>query len=628
MRFESFKVPAWRLYTLAGLLVGMLCVLGVSLGYRQLTHGGDYAERERLQNLRRILLPAPRGRILDREGRVLVENKPSWRVVLYLAELRRDFNLRYRQRLRTLRAQGTNPPADFDVQVRAEVVQDLVNTVNSLTGRAERVNAQALERHFRQRLLLPFPVVEDLSAQEFAVLLERLPPGSPLQLSASSYRHYPHGALAAHTLGYVNAAEVTLGDDEFGENLATFAYRGSRGAAGLEQAFEDRLQGTPGGEIWMVDHQGRQYKLVQSRAPKHGEDLVTSLDLDLQQVAEESLIGKTGAVVALNVRTGEVLTLATSPGYDANAFEHNRGAEIARMTEAGAWLNRGLQGLYPPGSTFKMITALASMRAGLLDGSTTHVCEGVHLVGGRLFPCHARFAHGEIGLVEALRASCNVFFYKEGLGVGADAIAAEARRFGLGEPTGIELPAETHRMLVPDRAWKRKVLDESWFAGDTANYSIGQGFLRVTPLQMCDFVAALARGETRTRPTILKLSAEDARKTRPGGGRIDLQPMSLALLKDGMELAVQRGTARYAQIPGLRIAGKTGTAQVEAPGGTLNMAWFVGFAPIEAPEIAVAVLIEGQELDVEFAGGRQAAPAARAVLERYFDKKPAEEAPR
>lgn len=616
MTQELHRAPRWRLIILGAAFAGMILLLTVSVGYRQLAKAGDYAERERLQNLRRILLPAPRGRILDREGRVLVDNQPAWRVVVYLAELRREFITTYRERTRALRAAGRPVPRGFDAEVRASVVQRYVDELNGITGRSERVDSAALERHFRQRLLLPFPVAVDLDAREFARLLEQIRPGSPLQLGAAARRTYPHGPLAAHVLGYVSAAEVTLESDEFGEDLATFAYRGTRGAAGLEQQFDEDLQGVPGGEIWMVDHQGRQFRLVQSRPPVAGGDVTVSLDLDLQAVAERALQGNVGAIVAQQVRTGEVLVLATSPGYDANAFETDRARTIAKMTEEGAWLNRALQGLYPPGSTFKLVTSLASLRAGSVDSGTTHACAGFHQVGGREFPCYGRKAHGEIGLVEALRVSCNVFFYKEGLALGVERIAEEARRFGFHEQTGIELPAEQSRMIVPDRAWKRQILDTAWFPGDTANLSIGQGYLRVTPLQMCDFISSVARGEARTRPTILRREKSLA----PGEG-LALPPMALALVKDGMELAVERGTARLAQLAGLRIAGKTGTAQVTAPGGTLNMAWFVGFAPVEQPEIAIAVVIEGRELDVEFAGGREAAPAARAVLERYFDKK-------
>jgi penicillin-binding protein 2 len=622
MSREIFRVPAWRLYTLAGVFVAMLCVLAGSLAWRQLAQRTDYAERERIQNMRRILQPAPRGRILDRNGRILVENAPQWRAVLYLAELRAEFNRARREELRRLRAAGETRAENFDATVRAKVVQRYLDQINRIAGGARQVDARALDRHFHQRLLLPFPIAEGLDAAEFAALLEQIPPSSPIQLGASGRRHYPQGTLAAHVLGYVNQADVDLGD-EFGEDLATFALRGSKGAAGLEQSFDDRLQGAPGGEIWMVDHQGRQYRRVESRPPRPGRDLVTSLDVDLQLAAELQLAGKTGAVVAQDVGTGEVLALASAPGYDPNLFETDRAAEMTRMNETGAWLNRATQGLYPPGSTFKILVALAGFRSGDLSISTTHTCEGVLEVGGRTFPCHGRTAHGQIGLIEAVRASCNVFFYRTGLAIGVEGIAAESRRFGLDTPTGIELPGETHRMIVPDRAWKRRALDLSWFAGDTANFSIGQGYLRVTPLQMNDFVAALARGETRTRPTLVR-QEPDARKPRPTAAvsAIELPPVALAVLKDGMELAVDRGTGRLARIDGLRIAGKTGTAQVETPQGTLNMAWFIGYAPAEDPKVAVTVVIEGDEPDVEFAGGRQAAPVARKVFETWFAKQP------
>lgn len=627
MTSDRMQLSGWRLWSLAVAFVLMLAVLATALGYRQLIRSETYSERERMQNLRRILIPAPRGKILDREGRVLVENQPTWRVVIHLAELRREFIRTYREEVRRLRERGEAVPNGFDAEVRALVVQRYLDELNKITGRSEQVNTRNVERHFQQRLLLPFPLMSDLTPVEFSRLLEQLPPGSPMQLSAAARRHYPHGPLAAHVLGYVNAAEVTLEEGEFGEKLATFAFRGTTGAAGLEQTFDDLLQGIPGGEIWMVDHQGRQFRLEESRPPVPGRDLFTSLDLDLQRAAENGLRGLTGAVVAQKISTGEVLAMATSPGYDANEFETNRSATIRRMTEEQAWMNRALQGLYPPGSTFKIITALAGLRHGSLHAGYTHRCEGVMMIGGRQFPCHGRTAHGEIGVIEALRVSCNTFFYALGLEVGVDRIAEEARRFGLHEPTGIELPGEQRRMIVPDRNWKRANTGESWFPGDTANLSIGQGFLRVTPLQMADFMSSFARGEARTRPTILRVPQPEATRdlapralTRPERGALDLPPHLVALVTDGMELAVERGTGRLARINGIRIAGKTGTAQVQALGGTLNMAWFIGFAPVENPEIAIAVVIEGRELDVEFAGGRKAAPVARTVFETHFMK--------
>lgn len=611
MPSESFRIPAGRIaacYAAIGLL---LATLTTGLAYRQLVHNRLYAEREKIQNQRRILLPAPRGRILDRQGRVLVDNEPVFSAVLDLGELRPEFRREYASRARTLRAARSPLPENLGALSRAAVVQRYLDRLNSITGRADAVDSLRLERHFNQRLLLPFPVAGDLPPADVARFLEQIPPASPLQLLTSTRRRYPHHATAAHTLGFVNERDVPESEVEFGENLMTFGARGTIGMSGLERQFDDALQGTLGGQIWIVDPTGRQLDLVESRAPAAGRDLRTSLDLDVQLAAEAALEGQTGAIVAIEVTTGEVLALASRPSFDLAAFQADRTATVQQMDAEGAWLNRAVQGLYPPGSTFKLLTALAGLRAGVITADSHETCPGHYGVGGRLFPCNRRSGHGDVDLVSAIRASCNVFFYKFGLDVTADRLAAEARRFGLDHATGIELPAEVDSMLVPDRDWKRRMRGEAWFPGDTANYSIGQGFLRVTPLQMACFTASLARGETTTRPTLLHSPRNLAASPTP----IGIPPALLGLISQGMEQAVQLGTARLAQIPGIRIAGKTGTAQVQVATGTLELAWFIGYAPVESPRVAVCVVLEGGDVDLAFAGGLKAAPAARTLFD-------------
>jgi penicillin-binding protein 2 len=600
-------------------------VLACGLAYRQLIQTGTFSEREKVQNQRRVLVPGPRGNIYDREGRLLVGNRPRFSAVLHLAELRTEFrreHIRIVRNYREMEASIRPRSSQLESIARVAVAQRYLDQVNQILGREERVDVRKLDRHFRQELLLPYILVDDLAPDEYARLLEQISVTSPLQVYSSSTRHYPHGSLAAHTLGYVVGNDDLPESDIGGDDLRTFRMRGTLGRNGIERSFDDKLQGETGGTIFRVDPAG--YKIdppLYRRLPVQGNNIVTSLDIDLQTAAESAMFGHKGAVVMLEVSTGEVLVMASKPDYNLNDFSPSISRAVAaKIEEEGAWLNRAAQGLYPPGSTFKLITAIAGLRAGTIRPDSQTVCTGYFQVGGRLFPCHNRNGHGEVDLRGAIRQSCNVFFYEHGLQTGAENIAAEARRFGLDHRSGIELPFETGAMIVPDADWKRRNRNEAWFPGDTANYAIGQGFLRTTPLQIAAEVASFARGETLTVPTILHQPGRS-----PTGGE-PAQPLNLRAeyyqaIVEGMEQVVQIGTGRLARVPGVRVAGKSGTAQVTERGVNLELAWFVAFAPIEKPEIAVAVILEGTEPDGAFAGGRIAAPVMQEVLQAYFDKK-------
>jgi penicillin-binding protein 2 len=366
---------------------------------------------------------------------------------------------------------------------------------------------------------------------------------------------------------------------------------------------------------------------LEKHAPRQGNRLDISLDLELQVAAEKAIDQfetLKGAAVALDVRTGEVLVLASKPDYDLNEFSpHLSEAAAQKIHDSGAWTDLAIAGVYPPGSTFKLVTAIAGLRSGLISpGSSTADCEGSMHIGARLFRCdNGNGHHGLIGFTEAIAQSCDIYFWTYGLKIGPDLIAAEARRFHLDRPTGIDLPYEVHRMLIPDPAWKKRVKDEAWFAGDTANMAIGQGDVGVTPMDMACFVASLARGETTTRPTLL----HDPQRARQHMEPIGLTPAQYAAIVDGMERCTINGTGKIFAtptygIPGLRFAGKTGTAQTTRDGNKINIAWFVCFAPLNNPQIAVAVAIEGDTPGEQFAGGHYAAPVAQAVLKAWFEK--------
>lgn len=610
-------------------LAALLLTLVGGLAYQQLIKADIYHERERVQNQRRVLVPGPRGNIFDREGRLLVGNRPRFAVVLYLDELRQEFRRQYIAVRKAYRQSGDKDlPTSRQMEqiARATVVQRYLDQINAILHRREKVDGTDLRKHFTRELLLPYTLLGDLTPEEYARLVESLPVQSPLQVYTSSTRYYPYGSAAAHTLGYVSV-NPDIDDENFPQgDLTTFKMKGSIGKTGLEASFDERLQGESGGTIFRVDPSGfRVNPPIEKRLPVQGQSITTSLDIDLQLAAEETLAyaGLAGAAVALDVNTGEVLVIANKPDFNLeDTSPLITRATFADIESRGAWINRAVQGTYAPGSTFKLVTALAGLRKGSITVRSEIDCTGYFAVGRRLFPCHGGHGHGEIGFSDALSRSCNVFFYKYGLETGADALAAEARRLGLDDPTGIELPFETKRMRVADPDWKRRELDEAWFPGDTANMSIGQGYLGVTPLQMACVTASFARGERHTKPTLLHDRNHPRQQTEPLG----ITPGQYAAMMKGFEDCTTSGTARLLQlaalkVPNLRIGGKTGTAQVRTREGTLNLAWFICFAPVERPEIAIAVMIEGDTPDEELGGGSYATPVASAILKKWKEKK-------
>lgn len=623
----------------------LILTLAGGLTYQQLLKTDTYHAKERIQNQRRVLTPGPRGNIYDRNGNLLVGNRPRFAVTLNLDELRPEFRREFLKiRMAYRETDDVNLPTSSELEqiARFTVVQRYLDQINRSLGRAEELDGQTLTRHFRQQLLLPYVLVDDLLPEEYARLIEQLPVASPLQVYTSTTRHYPYGSAAAHTLGFVGTVslEDSLPEGLPGEQLKTFAMKGTAGRDGLELRFDDRLQGETGGTIYRVDHAGyRVNPPLHKRLPVQGNNLVTSLDIDLQRAVEASMatLELPGAAVAVDIATGEVLVLASKPDFNlSDTAPRISSAKYKEIDEAGGWYNRAVKGTYAPGSTFKIVTAMAGLRDGTIDPEAKVNCQGALKIGRRQFPCHDGHAHGEVNLAEAVEKSCNVYFYEMGVRMGPDAIAAEARRFRFDRPTGIELPFETKGMLVPDPAWKRRItaqkglppdqraIEERWFEGNTANYAIGQGYLLVTPLQMACFTASFARGETETLPTLIHQPDRPRQATSPLG----IPPAQYQAILEGMEKCVLTGTAKILssptlRIPDLRIAGKTGTAQVSTPKGTINLAWFIGFVPVEKPEIAIAVMIEGDTPGEELGGGRYAGPVAHSIIKAWWDKKKA-----
>lgn len=613
-------------------VAALLLTLAGGLAYQQLFKTDTYNERERFQSQRRVLVPGPRGNIYARDGvTVLVGNRPRFSVVIYLDELKPEFYRETRTISNNYKGSGMkNMP--FPQIARVSVVQRYLDQVNKLLGRSEQVDAKALARHFSEQLLVPYKLVEDLTEHEYARLIESLPVRSPLQVYTSSTRHYPNGSTAAHALGYVGILDKVEAEGFPGEDLHTFRMPGSVGKTGLEKTYNEQLEGEAGGTIYRVDKDG--YKInppLEKRLPVQGKNLVSSIDLDLQLAAEKALGDQVGAAVAIDIRTGEVLTLASKPDYNLNDFyPHLTKATYAEIQAKGGEFNRAIQGLYAPGSTFKILTSIAALRRGAITPDDAIVdCEGVLVKNNRSYVCYNRLGiHHHVLLRQAIAESCDIYYYEAGWRTTLNGLADEARRFHFGARQGIEIPAEM-RGLVPDDDWKQRNHGHKMYPGDIANMAIGQGDVLVTPLQMACFTASVARGEIFTKPTLL----HDPNRPPQRSESIGLTPEQRTALLEGMEACTlpPKGTARTLttvenqKVPGIRIGGKTGTAQkavtIDGKTGNINFAWFICFAPIEKPEIAIAVILEGDTIGEEFGGGRNSAPVASAILKKYFEKK-------
>jgi penicillin-binding protein 2 len=634
----------------------------------------DYDEIESAQMLRCVLQPGLRGRILDRNGKVLVDNQPRYSVVLYVNELHNEFNQEFsllrKNKLAELHDDTTEvkPTVNSDqmyADARFNVALRYLDQANSILKRnqAQVLDRTAFDRAVTENPLLPFTLIGDLTPEEYALFNAQMPVDSHMQTQVEALRSYPSGSVAFHTLGYVTRTNEIDSDtepekssfadlwrqylriqpeDKLPQHI-TFVLPGLHGGMGFEKAQDDQLRGQTGGEIWVVDPSASKTERIAHTTPGKGADVQCSLDLDLQLAAEKAFhpAGSTepliGSAVAIDVRTGEVLAMAVSPTFDLNLTVEGMAPELVDQLNAkmpaphpSNWTNRATAGLYPAGSTFKLIDTIAGLRAGLLDGNTHLNCDSSITFNGSTHAFHEDIApdsYGNIDLVTALEKSSDVFFYQVGVKIlGPDRIYDEARRLGVGQLTGVHLGEEPG--LLPDPAWKMANRKDSadnngkWTDDDTANLAIGQGYVEVTPLQMACVVASIARNETRTQPTLVHNPNLDPATIQHGGEPLGLTPAERQLLLTGMEKVVSNdGTGKFAQIPGLRIAGKTGTAQWGSHKNT-NVAWFVCFAPIDNPQVAVAVAIETPKPGDNYYGGTIAGPVAKDILEAYFKEYP------
>jgi penicillin-binding protein 2 len=571
-------------------------VLGVFLWRIQVAQSDRYEIDQARQSIRRVRLPGVRGDVLDRHGEVLADNRPSHGVALYLEELRK--------------------PGGWKKTI--DHVEEVIARLEPIIGRPAEVGREAIWTHIRRRLPMPLVVWRELSDPELARLAEAGLSIPGVELYTQPVRRYPRRDLAAHVLGYVGRADPPDEPEEpFDYYLPEMA-----GRAGIERSMDAALRGEAGGQLLRVDVSGYRRHDVGTRPARRGTDLMLALDARIQQLAERVLADVSGSAVVIDPNNGDVLALASSPGYDLNQFIPGISSANWRALNDDPetpLLNRAVAGMYPPGSTFKMITALAALVNDRATVREVHHCPGYFQLGRATFRCWHRAGHGPVNLEQAIEGSCNVYFFHVGLQAGVDAIYHMSTAFGLGSRTGIELFAEQPG-LVPNPAWKRATQDDGWRDGDTCNVSIGQGALLVTPLQMALFTATLANGGTLFAPRLIlgeRGDEDTAFRERPPrvANQFDWDHAFIETIRLGMKDVVMspRGSGRAAAVPGLVVAGKTGTAEFGRKEERRRHAWMIAFAPYDRPTVAVALLV-----DEGVSGGETAAPRMRQLLQGIF----------
>ncbi|MFN8589336.1 MAG: penicillin-binding protein 2 [Candidatus Eisenbacteria bacterium] len=576
---------------LAGVALGGFLLVLLGLLRLQV---GQHDELQRLAEQNRIrldVLRAPRGAIRDRYGRLLADNQPSFDIVF--RPLPAESLSRSRAVVHT----------DWLERV-ASLVQDDTTIVKRRVQEANRTGQTAVLR--RNAPYSVMSAVEEMRADV---------PGVDVQVAP--IRRYPEGSLGAQLLGY--AGEIN--DVELAKRAESGYRMGDLiGKTGVERKYEDMLRGQDGAEFVVVNAMGKRVSTLSEgppRPPIPGHDVTLTVDLDVQRALEEGMAGiERGAAVAMDPRDGAILALVSKPTFDPNEF--SRGISFARWRELTAGggnplLNRAIQSAYPPGSTFKIVTMLAGLQNGLVQAST-HLgvaCSGGYFFGGRRFGCWDKRGHGSVDLITALQFSCDVYFYQLGLRLGLDRLQSIARAVGLGERTGVDLPAET-RGLVPTKEWYDKRFKGSMPKGALLNLGIGQGELLVSPLQLALMTSVVANGGRPVRPhVVMKVQGvPEFRVEKPTEPGLQADPVIWSTVHDAMKRVVDAGTATVARLPGIGVGGKTGTAQ--NPHGN-DHALFVCYAPTDAPRIAIAIVAENSGH-----GGSVCAPIAARVLRRVL----------
>jgi penicillin-binding protein 2 len=631
-RKPDAKITIFRI-----VIILLFSLLALQTWRLQIVQGEESRERANRNRFRLVSIPAPRGVIYDRQERLLVRNIPSFTVSVVPADLPRDKEEEVIQRLASLLEMPVEGRLDSEPS-------SLLQSAHLLGLEGGRPGIRDLIEEGRKTPFVPVVLAHDVP-REVAFLIEEEHldlPGVVVQIEAQ--REYIGGPLLSHVIGYVGPIP-----EEEAESYSDYEPNDLVGLTGVELTFEEEFRGKKGRKHVEVDVAGREVRtLGTAMDPEPGYNLILTIDLDLQKEATEALQegmtaagSQSGVVVAMDPQTGEILALVSLPSYDNNLFIGGISPEdyqVLRDHPHHPLVDHALTGQYPPGSTFKIIGAAAGLEEEVINRHTAINCPGTIWLPHRFAPqdpslaqpfrCWWEAGHGSLSVVSAIAQSCDIFFYKSAggyqdfAGLGLPALAYYSRLFGLGTPSGIDLPGESEG-LIPSEDWKRLTYGEAWVTGDTYNVAIGQGYILITPLQMLNATAAVANGGTLYQPQIVReVRDAEGNIVRPFRKEVIRQlpiaPENLALVREGMRAAVAWGTGGRANLPGVAVAGKTGSAEYPGPrdreGKLPTHAWFVAYAPAEDPEIALVVFVEGGG-----EGSVTAAPVAARILADYFD---------
>jgi penicillin-binding protein 2 len=575
--YEDLRLVQSRLAVLQAVVVLLVAGLVVQFWNLQVLRARHFREQAENNRSRLVTLAAPRGALVDRNGQVLVDNRPS-----------------------------------FNVLLMPEHAENLDRVVSRLAAALGMGEAAIRERIARRQPYRPVVVKTDATLADVAALEARRRELPEATVEVVPLRSYPLASAAAHALGRVGEiSERQLQLQEF-KGLPPGALVGQ---AGIEARYNRELMGRDGFRRVIVNSRGLEVAEAARQAPSDGPNLTLSIDASLQAAMEAAFEGRSGSAAALDPETGEILAMTSTPAYDPNQFttgiEPAEWASLANDPETPL-MNRVIQGSYAPGSTFKVIAAVAALEEGVVTPQTTFYCPGQLSVYNTVFRCLG--IHGLVDLRRAIQVSCNVYFYNVGIRLEIARLAKWAKLMGLGSPTGVDLPFEASG-LMPSPEWKLRVLKTPWYAGETVSVAIGQGQVSATPLQMARVAAFIANGGRLVRPHFARQQAE------PPPPPV-VRPETIAVVKEGMHMVVQAGTGLRARLQSVAVCGKTGSAQVVARSrlektpnarAILPHGWFIAFAPMDHPRIALAVLVEHGG-----SGGGAAAPVARRILSHFF----------
>jgi penicillin-binding protein 2 len=622
---EVFRREEGRLMLFGLVMVSCLFLLATQLFQLQVVQSAEFGASQERQSQRLVEIPAVRGLIYDRNGICLADSRPSFDAVIYLEEISDEWRDRVRQEV--LRRGKRLEPGRRE-QLLVELVREKANAFGRLIGAQPQFDDRTVRIHAAELRPLPLVLFPDLSETAVAIANERYPLPAGMAIEVNAVRRYGYRVgdrtypLAAHTIGYVTRGKSTL---ELDQSLPTFTQAEVHGVSGLEMKFDRELRGRTGSKTILINARGYKEREMGAQPPQPGRDIVLALDARCQHAAEQALSEHAGAAVVMDPNNGDVLALASNPTFNPNKFVprvRHEDMEALLKDPSKPLANRAVSEQYAPGSTFKLVVALAGLDSGKLSSASSSFCSGEVQVGGQSKRCWIKSKggqHGAVNLRSSIVHSCNIFFYEHGMEIGMGPIVAMARQLHMGERTGVPLPREA-RGHLPDMSRRHR-------PAETANIAIGQGEMDATPLQMACVTAAIANGGKVVSPRLVKSIHQ---QNRDGGigpaveefplnelGRLTVKPQLLELVRQAMLGVVQDadGTGKKAGVPGVEVAGKTGTAQVMDPQANVigHRAWFVSFAPYRNPKYALAIMLEDGD-----SGGQTAAPVAGKIYAHLF----------